>query len=372
MKYVFQKKLGGDKVGVVFGCFAPLHQGHLDLIMRAKKENEGGCLVIVCGYKNDRGGDLIPADKRYRYVREYFAKDDLVSVYMIDEDELGIAGKDSEWDIWLSEFNNIWNIAIYNDFGDTKRTWYVGEEDYKKELEKRGEKVVLMNRNENYISATMIRSNPVKYWNKIALPFRRIFSHNILITGTASEGKSTLTADLGNYFNAPYSHEWAIDYIQDSCLAEWELDGTDYMAFIEGQYALNKSLINSNANQGIFFSDTDSIVTKMYAEYYSKDDAFAITPEEYKKVAEFADEFTKKSRWDKVFLLPPKGVFVDNGIRYMEHSAMEIRYELYNILCKELKKAGLWDKVTILDGGYYHNFITVVNYVKGIIENGKN
>lgn len=33
----YQKQLKGEKVGVVFGSFAPLHQGHLDEIMRAKK-----------------------------------------------------------------------------------------------------------------------------------------------------------------------------------------------------------------------------------------------------------------------------------------------------------------------------------------------
>ena len=39
MIQAYQSPLVGKTVGVVFGTFAPLHQGHLDLIMRAKKEN---------------------------------------------------------------------------------------------------------------------------------------------------------------------------------------------------------------------------------------------------------------------------------------------------------------------------------------------
>ena len=39
--------------------------------MQAKKENDGGCIVIVCGYNGDKGEPLMPHNKRYRYVREF-------------------------------------------------------------------------------------------------------------------------------------------------------------------------------------------------------------------------------------------------------------------------------------------------------------
>ena len=87
MLHSYQKPLNGD-VGIVFGSFAPLHQGHLDLIMRAKKENSGGAIVIVCGFNGDKGEPNMPHAKRYRYVREFFADDDLVSVYAINDTEL--------------------------------------------------------------------------------------------------------------------------------------------------------------------------------------------------------------------------------------------------------------------------------------------
>ena len=372
MLHSYQKPLEGKRVGVVFGSFAPLHQGHLDLIMRAKKENDGGCIVISCGFDGDKGEPLMPHAKRYRYVREFFANDDFVAVYSINDTEIGADKYPDGWNEWMNEFESIWSKAIYTDVAtghEPERVWYVGDENYYTDLTERfGETAVLVDRvADNPICATMIRNNPIKHWDKITFPFRRVFSTNILICGTASEGKSTLTADLGKYFNAPYSWEWARDYMQESCVADWELDGADYMAFLEGQYNLNKKLINSPANQGVFFADTDSMVTRMYAEYYAKDDTCALTQEEFEKIAITADELTRKSRWDKIYLLKPHGVFVDDHERYMAHSGMKERHELFDILCNNIKRSGNWDKVTILDGGYYNNFKTIVSDVKEIM-----
>ena len=374
MLHGYQKPLSGNKVGVVFGSFAPLHQGHLDCIMRAKKENDGGCIVIVCGFDGDKGGEMMPLKRRYRYVREFFADDDLVAVYAIDDGEIGAAPYPDGWEQWLKEFDNIWLKAVkpmginFEAHIYPKRHWYVGDPNYASDLEERGEHATLLDRvADNPICATMIRQNPIKHWDKITAPFRRLFSHNILICGTASEGKSTLTTDLGKYFNAPYSYEYAREYMKESCVIDWELDGADYMAFLEGQYNLNRKLINSPGNHGIFFADSDSMVTRMYAEYYAKDPTCALTEEEFEKLAVAADAITAKCRWDKIFLIAPHGVFVDDHERYMAHSGMKERMELYEILVKNLKESGNWDKVVILNGDYYENFMAVVKYVREVM-----
>ena len=379
MIFSYQKPLSGKRVGVVFGSFAPLHQGHLDLIYRAKKENDGGAVVIVCGFDGDKGEPKMPHSKRYRYVREFFADDDLVAVYAINDTEIGADHYPNGWETWLKEFERIWANAcedcrvVLNSEGNLEnvgpeRVWYVGDREYYDDLTERNENAILVDRvADNPICATMIRQNPIKNWDKITFPFRRIFSHNSLICGTASEGKSTLTTDLGKYFNMPYSYEWARDYMRDSCVSDWELDCADYMAFLEGQYNLNKSLINSPSNHGVFFADSDSMVTRMYAEYYAKDPTCALTQEEFEKIAVMADELTRKSRWDKIFLVAPHGVFVDDHERYMAHSGMKERKELFEILCNNIKASGNWDKVVILNGDYYENFMTIVKYVREVM-----
>jgi NadR type nicotinamide-nucleotide adenylyltransferase len=368
MIITYQKILKGKKIGIVFGTFAPMHQGHLDVVMRAKKECDGGCIVIVDGRDNDRGAQAgMPLKKRYRYIREFFADDDLVAVYPIDEDEFGIPEYPNGWEGFLSV-----TLDIFDKGTDecAEPVFYVSEPAYWSKLTEEGFEVVCLDRTENPISATMIRENPLKYWNYITYPFRRVFSKNILICGTASEGKTTLVKDLGKYFNAPYSHEYARDYMAESYVSEWELNGADYLAFLDGQYQMNKKLIDSPANNGVFFADSDSMTTRMYAEYYHKDPELDLTEEEFKEIAVAADAITKKCRWDKIYVIAPRGIFVDDHTRYMEFSGMKERKELFEILCRNLKESGNWDKVVILDGGYYDNFKKIRNDIKEMYENG--
>ena len=365
MIQAYQNKLFGKEVGIVFGTFAPLHQGHLEQIMRAKKECDGGCIVIPVGRDGDRGGKEMPIQRRYRYVREFFADDEKVAVYGVNESELGIEPYPKGWVKFLDTVMTIFNNGTEN---HPIPVFYVGEEEYYNYLYDHGFRVVRLDRSENPISATMIRDNPLKYWDKITYPFRRVFSTNILVIGTASEGKTSLVRDLGKYFNAPYSHEYARDYMEESRLAETELDGADYFAFLDGQYRMNKSLINSAGNNGIFFADSDSMTTKMYAECYSKDPTLPLTESEYKSIAIAADAITARCKWDKIYLLRPHNLFVDDHTRNMAYSGMDERREQYMILKRIVEEAGLWDKVDVLDGNYWENFKYIVDDVKGMIE----
>ena len=371
MYQVYQKPLRGKSVGVVFGTFAPLHQGHLDLIMRAKKENDGGVLVICCGNDiDDKGCQVgLTLTKRYRYMREFFKDDDIVSVHVIPD--IGAVTYSFEnWQPWLDDFDKIWLTSVAYPT-EVNEVWYVSEKIYHDDLVKLGKSVVLVDRTKTPISGTMIRNNPIKYWNKIALPFRREFSHNILIIGTASEGKSTLVQDLAKYFGTSHAHEWPRDYIEKHCIADWEMGADEFLTFLIGQQRHTEAEISSPANNGVFFCDTDAMITAMYSRKYAHDNECAMTPyEDDMMISRVANYIAAGSRWDKIFFLTPGNDFVDDHCRFMKHAEMTERMDMFAWLKRQAEYVYGEDNIVYLPGGdYLGNFETIKNYTKGIYDN---
>ena len=360
------------KVGITFGGYCPMHQGHLDLIMRAKKENDI-CFVVVCGYDNEPRADEIglTLNRRFTLVKQMFKDDEQIRVINVNDTKLGIdeSMSESNWDIWLDYVKELTLVNGRNPLDNV--TWYVGEQTYVEALMKRHtsrssfiHNVVYVNRNVNPISATMIRENPIKYWNKIAWPFRQYFSTNILITGTASEGKSTLTRDIATYFGLPYSEEYGRTYMEYYSKSDTDLTVTDFQEFLIEQRRDTQRKIASSGNCGIVISDTDNLVTLMYAKAYVEDKNIDLTEEDYKTLEQLAWNIKRGIQWDKIFLLPPKNTFVDDGCRYMEQSSIEERTKNYNRLVSLLKEFGWWDKVEIIDGNFFENFNSVKNYIE--------
>lgn len=359
------------KIGITFGGYCPMHQGHLDLIMKAKKENDV-CYVVVCGYDNEpRANETgLTLNRRFTLVKQMFKDDEQIKVIQVNDTELGIDESMSEhnWDIWLSYVQEKTLLCGRNPLDNV--TWYVGEKSYVDALIKRRTSkssfiydVIYVDRGINSISATLIRENPIKYWNKIAWAFRPYFSTNILITGTASEGKSTLTRDIATYFGIPYSEEYGRTYMEYYAKSDVDLTVNDFMEFLIEQRRDTKSKIESPGNNGIVISDTDNLVTLMYALAYVDDPNIDLTEEDYKALEAMAINLKRGITWDKIFLLPPKNKFVDDGTRYMEQSSMEERNKNYGKLVGLLTKFGWWSKVEQLNGTYLENFERVKEYI---------
>ena len=246
-----------EKIAIVFGTFAPLHQGHIDLIQKAKRSYDK-VRVVVSGYQGDRGEEVgLSLQKRFRYTRETFADDELTQVYKLDE--TSFPRYPLGWDKWLPALLEL----VGYDAEREELIFYVGEADYQAELNRRGFESSLEERQVG-ISATMIRENPSHYWKYMAQPFRRHFTKKVLIMGSASNGKTTLAKDLARYYDAPVSLEYAREYQIQNNVRDDELTPKDYYYLLLGQYAQTSRLIDSSANRGLVVADTNSLVTKAY------------------------------------------------------------------------------------------------------------
>ena len=353
------------KIGICFGGYCPLHRGHLDLIMKSKKLNDL-TYVVVCGHNGEVRGEStgLPLIKRYRIIKNYL-EDDTLKVVYINDDEIGLDQSMSpeNWKIWTREVAKKMSSDMKPHISEIPITWYVAEPAYKENLEKYcwfSSKVSLEDRTINPVSGTACRNNPLKYWNIITAPFRAYFSHNILISGTASEGKTTLTRDIGKYYGIPYSYEKG----RDNCSLKTDPEFTvkDFMYNIYEQHKYNEELIASPQNPGIFISDTDNIVTLMYAYYYAKRKEFLLSENDYHVLYAMTKAYRDTTKWDKIFLIAPRNKdIVDDGERYMPDSDYNIRCEFFEFLKKTYDEFGY--EYEILNGTYYENYLTVRRYI---------
>lgn len=372
------------KVGICFGGYCPMHQGHLDVIMRAKKENDV-CFVVVCGYDNEpRSWEInLNLDERHNLINNFFCNDEQIVVLKINDTELGIdeSMSDHNWTVWQNKvkeliFGNVHWRGPYIKYQKIDEitsdiTWYVAEPFYKTSIERNNVmngKVILIDKL-NPVSGTLIRNNPIKYFNKITRPFKPYLCHNILILGTASEGKSTLVRDISNYFDIPHAWEYGRGYMEDRDMQDTDLTVDDFKEFLKGQISICNNFRTQSKN-GIFISDTDNCVTLMYAKAYSSNPEMQINEDDYKVLYNEAKRLHKNNKFkcDHIFVFPPSKNFVDDGSRYMGQASMEERNKNFEILQKLIQEFYPDVSKTYLNGSFLQNFNEVKNYINSLIE----
>lgn len=370
-------------IGICFGGYCPMHRGHLDNIMMAKKFNDI-CYVVVCGYDNEpRAKELgIGLDKRFQLIKEYFKNDEIIRVIKVNDTSLGIDESMSfhNWKVWLHDVFSKIQVSPYEDHV----TFYVSEKSYFESINQlnfegffseRGFKkdcsAVLTDKTIK-VSGTLVRENPLRYWGLIAKPFRKFLTKNILVIGTASEGKTTLVRDIAKYFDIPHIEEYGRGYMEEHNMLDTDLTCHDFTEFLFNQRnELLKAEDSYENNKGIIISDTDNLITLMYAKAYSTDNNINFTEEEFESLKSLVkDHLMKGVYWDHIFCIPPGNKFVDDGSRYMEQSTMNERLKNYdnllmllNEICPQYR-----GKITFLKPTeYYNNFVIVREYINSLL-----
>lgn len=349
-----RRKSKGKDIALFFGTWAPMHLGHISAVHRAKRCHES-VILIVSGSEQDRGAEIgLDLTKRFRYVRETFKEDELVIVVKVDE--TGIPEYPNGWKQWLELVEKQIQHVVEE---EAEFTIYVGEAEYKEKLTVlRPEwKVVMMDRKLLPISATQIRNNPMKYWRQIAKPFRRHFSQNILIAGSASGGKTTLVKDLARSYGSPFSLEYARYYQEKYNVLDEELNGKDYKYLLANQYRQTSNEIEGSGNNGLVIADTNSTVTKAYMDWYLttnqeiaiKKEKTLITEAEQQALNLQYETTIQQEEWALIFIIPPVTTYVDDQFRDMSMAENKIRWAFHDHLLSLFKAAGLMDKVVLLD-----------------------
>ena len=346
MGNLYKDKLSGSRIGIVFGAFAPCHIGHLEVILEAKKENDG-CVVIVCGQEGDFGEPFgLDVYRRFRYMRELFADDN--QIYVVMAAGQGIPQKETDWESWLQIINL--KIADSLQHSDAQKIWYTGKTTQAEALENEStDEVHLVDTSLYPVTGQNIRNDALRYFNAIALPFRRAFTKKVLVLGAPSGGKTTLVKDLAKLYSCPYSFEYSRQYQEESNVNDFELDGMDYQRLVTGQFQLNRDTIADPASQGMAILDTDVMVTKVYARLGAEDVDYAITPEEYAIVEQSANAFIARQLWDLILVVPPTLKYVDDGYRNMEFSEDAFLTTIHEMMLEEIESSRNLDKVVMLD-----------------------
>ena len=152
------------KIGITFGCFIPMHEGHKSMIQRSRAENDM-TIIAVCGKDLDRGKDFIPFKDRITLVKWKYGSYDDVIVVVVNDDKIGMDGTFTldNWIIWAKELFD--NARLDPNDEENEYTWYTGDHSYKYKLEVAfpNHKFTVLDRSVINISGTAARENPKKY-----------------------------------------------------------------------------------------------------------------------------------------------------------------------------------------------------------------
>lgn len=151
----------------------------------------------------------------------------------------------------------------------------------------------------------------------------------IAITGAESTGKSQLTKELAQYFQAPFVAEYAREYLKDIGL---NYNQEDMIHMAKTQITWEKKAVATNPY--FLFLDTEAINFKIWFEFYGNP-----TPD-------FIEEYIKTKPYSHTLLLYPNTPWIDDGLRTLKNKRLHI-HELFEKYLQHYYFS--YDVITALD-----------------------
>ncbi len=239
--------------GFVFGKFLPFHKGHKALIRFARAQVDF-LSVLVCASDQE----TISGELRKRWIEETFSDcpEIEVLVFPYKESELPNSSESSK------EISRVWAEVFKHSFPD--HSTVVTSEPYGEYVaEYMGIRHILFDQNRNKIpvSATRIRSDLFACWHFLPDAVKSSMVIKVVILGTESTGKTTLTEKLANHYGATAVYEAGRDLIPDS--NEFSIDDL-YRVANEHARRIRKA---ETGDSPLIIIDTDIHITQSYSRF---------------------------------------------------------------------------------------------------------
>lgn len=289
--------------GVVVGKFYPPHKGHKYLIDTARAQCED-LTVIVCWKK----AQLISGVLRAKWIQEIHPD---VHVMLLDDDRL--SDDDSEgWAKNTVEVLGFVPDAVFTSeaYGDPYASFM-------------GCVHVLVDKDRTHIpiSATMVRSDPVKYAEFLEPVVRAYFARRISVVGAESTGTTTLAEDLARHYKTVWVPEYGRFYSLGKEFgdkdASWRSD--EFTKIAKAQVTMEDSL--AEASNGLLICDTDAFATSIWHERYMGTRSVQV------------EAIANRQKHDLYILTGDEIPFVQDGLRDGEH----IRHDMHKRFIERLE-----------------------------------
>lgn len=237
----------------VFGKFLPFHKGHEAMIRFAQTKCDF-LSVLVCASDQEKIAGTI----RKNWIDDTFSNEQNINVEIFNylESNLPNTSESSE------EVSKVWAEIFLEKFPDYPLL--ITSEPYGNFVAKFMDiqHISFDNARQSVpVSATKVRKNLFENWDFLPDSVKPYFAIKVVILGTESTGKSTLTKRLAQHFKGSYVQEAGRDLVPDS--RDFELED---LALVAEEYAHR---INEAATgpAPLIIIDTDIHITKSYAEF---------------------------------------------------------------------------------------------------------